>query len=88
MTSNINDVVDKDVKVGVDLDQALIISFIPVVSSPGLISDKLKVEAFIIRQFKMLSGALPAFCDAGYNAGLSQPVRKARPCRPNRSRSS
>ena len=67
VTSYINDIVDKDVEIGVDLDQTVIISLIPVVSSPRLVRDKFQVETFIIGQFKMQLRALPAFRDSSLN---------------------
>jgi hypothetical protein len=70
MAANVNDIVDEDVKVGVDLDQAFIISFIPVVSSPGFIGNKFQVENFSIRQFEILLRTSSAFCNRRFNNGV------------------
>ena len=75
VAAEIDGSVDPDRKVGIDLDEAVIIPLVPVVAGPALVGDEFQGEAFAIRQVDMADGAPPAFRDRRAHH-LVEPVRR------------
>ena len=63
MAAYVNSTVNKYIDVGIDLDEALIIAFVPIVSIPGFVGDKFQFEIFIFRKFVMLECTFATFCN-------------------------
>src|SRR5207248_9502975 len=61
--SQIDSAIDVNRQIGVHLNHAAIITLVPVVATPWLVSDVFDRETFVRRQFHMRKGAGPAFLD-------------------------
>ncbi len=61
MAAHIDRAVDKDLEIGVDLYDALVISFVPVVAAPGFIGYIFQFKIFIGRQLVMGQCTFAAF---------------------------
>src|SRR5687767_6777887 len=70
MGSNVNGAINKNVEISVDLDEACIIPFIPIVSVPWLIRYIFKRKLFFLRQLKMLLRTSPAFLNSCFKNNI------------------
>jgi hypothetical protein len=57
----INCPVDEYLQVGIDLDDTLVISFVPVVTTPWFISNVFELEIFVRWKLVMSESSFPAF---------------------------
>lgn len=70
MAGEVDGAVDRDREVGVDLDEALVVSLVPVVGAPGLAGDVLDREALAGRQFDVRPRPVPALAYGGSEDGV------------------
>ena len=74
VTTKIDRPVDMDGQIGVDLNQAVAVSLVPVVTTPRFVGDILETEALALRQRKMGCAAFATLDDGGIENRL-EPIR-------------